>query len=106
MTQTGPHGVIAVMHNAAPTAPRRFWRSPPSDLPNRHGGRAAGHQKEVRRHVVELDPRRDASCQADPAEGRIDEGQQLAARAAVLILNAVSDALDMAREHAREIGPA
>jgi hypothetical protein len=40
-------------------------------------------------------------CQADPVEGRIDEGQQLAARAAVLILNAASDALDMARKHPR-----
>ena len=63
-------------------------RSPPSDLPNRHRGCAASHQKKVRRHIVELDPHRDALCQADSTEGRIDESQQLAA--AVLILNAVT----------------
>jgi hypothetical protein len=42
-----------------------FWASPPSDLPNRHRGCAASHQKKVRRHSVELDPHRDALCQAD-----------------------------------------
>ena len=52
-------------------------------------------------HIIELDPHRDALRQADPAEGRIDGGQQLAAGAPILILNAVSDALDVARKHTR-----
>src|SRR5580704_11294615 len=73
-----------------------FGRSPPSDLSNRHGGRAASHQKKVRRYVVELYPHRDALREADPAEGRIDGSQQIAARAPALILDAISDALDMA----------
>jgi hypothetical protein len=73
-----------------------FGHLPPSDLSNRHGGRAAGNQKKIGWHIIELDPHRNALCQADPAEGRIDGGQQLAAGTPILILNAVSDALDVA----------
>jgi hypothetical protein len=36
------------------------------DLPDRHRGRAASHQKKVRRHIVELDPHRDALRRAVP----------------------------------------
>src|SRR5258705_1226406 len=73
----------------------------PTDLPDRYSGGAPGDEKKVRRHIVEPDAHRDALRQAHPAEGRIDERQQLAAGAAVLVLDAVSDALDVPRQHAR-----
>jgi hypothetical protein len=40
---------------------------------------ASGDEKKVRRHIVELDAHRDALREAHPAEGRIDERQQVAA---------------------------
>src|SRR5215475_5038629 len=65
--------------------------SPPTNFPDRYRGCAPGDQKKVRRHIVELDAHRDALRQAHPAEGRIDESQQLAAGGAVLVLDAVCD---------------
>src|SRR5712675_2767691 len=73
----------------------------PTDLPDRYGGGAPGHEKKVRRHIVELDAHRDALRQTHPAEGRIDESQQFAAGCAVLVLDAISDALDVPCQHAR-----
>src|SRR5258708_21346537 len=65
----------------------------PTDLPDRYSGGAPGDEKKDRRHIVELDGHREALRQAPPAEGRIDERQQVAAVAAVLVLDAVSDSL-------------
>src|ERR1700730_10505334 len=76
---------------------RQAILSPPADLPDRYSGGAPGDQKKVRRHIVKLDAHRDALRQTHPAEGRIDGSQQLAACAAVLVLDAVSDALDVPR---------
>src|SRR5581483_8979378 len=81
-------------------AARKAAPSPPADLPDRYGGRATGHEEKVRRHIVELDAHGNALRQPHPAEGRIDESQQLAAGAAVLILDTVSDTLDVSRQHA------
>ena len=39
---------------------RSSCRSSPSDLSNRYGSRATGHEKTVRWYIVELDPHRDA----------------------------------------------
>src|SRR5581483_256665 len=81
-------------------AARKAAPSPPAYLPDRYGGRATGHEEKVRRHIVELDAHGNALRQPHPAEGRIDESQQLAAGAAVLILDTVSDTLDVSRQHA------
>src|SRR5215469_6949199 len=69
--------------------------SPPTDLSDRYGSCAPGDQQQVRRHIVELDAHGNALGQAHPAEGRIDESEQLARGGAVLVLDAESDALDM-----------
>src|SRR5712675_2463168 len=66
--------------------------SPPTDLPDRYSGGAPGDEKKVRRNIVELDADRDSLRQAYPAESRIDESQQVAAGAAVLVLDAEGDA--------------
>src|SRR5262245_14465281 len=71
------------------------------DLPDRYGGRASGNQKKIRRHIVELDPHGHALRQAHPAESRIDRSQQVAAGAAVLVLDPVGDTLDVSRQDAR-----
>src|SRR5262245_51840952 len=76
-------------------------RSPPADLADRHRGRAPGDEKQVRRHVVELDAHGDALGQTHPAESRVDESEQLARGGAVLVLDAERDALDMTRQHPR-----
>src|SRR5712672_1952555 len=73
----------------------------PADLPDRNSGGAAGGEKKVRRHIVELDTHWDALREAHPAEGWIDGGQQVAAGAAVLVFDTVSDALDVPRQQAR-----
>src|SRR4029077_19596503 len=98
---SGAVGVNAPASSVSEPDNAELSSSPPVDLPDRYRGGTPGDQKKVRRHIVELDAHRDALREAHPTEGRIDESQQLAAGAAVLVLDAVSDALDVSRQNAR-----
>jgi len=51
-------------------------------------------------HVVDCDPHRDALREADPAECRIDVGEQVRAGAAIAILDPPGDALDVTGDDA------
>src|SRR5262249_4363511 len=64
------------------------------DDDHRSGG--AGAQLDVVRNLLHAHHHRYALRESDPLEGRLDGGQQLEARAAVLLGNAPADALDPA----------
>src|SRR5262249_58248159 len=87
---------------AAPIRPPPIPPSflPPTDLADRDRGRSAGDESKVGGQVVELDANRNALRQADPAERRIDQGQQIGARAPVLVLDTRGNTFDGTGQHA------
>src|SRR5262249_10572258 len=76
-----------------------------------HRGRGAGAQFDLVWDLLDADHYRYALRESDPLESRFDGGQQIEARAAVLLGNAAANAVDAALQgsggisHQRDDGP-